>query len=36
MVPQRARTALVIESILTIWLASQADEWQNKILWLPL
>jgi hypothetical protein len=36
MVPQGASSALVIESILTIWIASQADEWRNKILWLPL
>lgn len=35
-VPQDSPTAAVIESILTIWVASEMDEWQNRLGWLPL
>jgi hypothetical protein len=36
MVPQDAPAGRVIESILLIWIASEADEWTNRIVWLPL
>jgi hypothetical protein len=36
MAPQGAPTSTVIESILLIWIASQADEWVDRIVWLPL
>ncbi|MGO9260867.1 MAG: hypothetical protein ACLQU1_31850 [Bryobacteraceae bacterium] len=36
MVPQEARVGRVIESILSIWIASEADEWIDRIVWLPL
>lgn len=36
MVPQGASVGRVIESILLIWLASGADEWVDRIVWLPL
>ena len=35
-VPQGAPVGPVIESILTIWLASDAEEWEDRIAWLPL
>lgn len=35
MVPQAAPVGRVIENILLIWLASQADEWVDRIVWLP-
>jgi hypothetical protein len=34
-VPQRAATAAVIESVLLAWVASDAEEWQDRITWLP-
>jgi Domain of unknown function (DUF5615) len=36
MVPQGTPVAPVIESILLIWIASQAHEWIHRIVWLPL
>jgi hypothetical protein len=36
MVPQNAPAGRVIESILLIWIASEAGEWTNRITWLPL
>jgi hypothetical protein len=36
MAPQGAPTGAVIESILLIWVASEADEWVDRIVWLPL
>jgi len=36
MVPQGAPVGAVIESILLIWIASEADEWIDRIVWLPL
>ena len=35
MVPQDAPTGAVIESILLLWIASEASEWTNRIVWLP-
>jgi hypothetical protein len=36
MVPQHAATGAVIESILLVWIASESDEWRNRLVWLPL
>lgn len=36
MAPQGAPTIAVIESILLIWIVSEADEWVDRIVWLPL
>jgi hypothetical protein len=36
MVPQDAAIGPVIESILLLWIASEAAEWTNRIAWLPL
>ena len=35
-VPQRSAVAEVIESLLLIWTASQAVEWRDLIVYLPL
>ena len=35
-VSQSVATNVVIESILLIWIASESDDWKNKIAWLPL
>jgi hypothetical protein len=35
-VPQGIPTWAVIESILLLWIASEAREWVNRIVWLPL
>jgi hypothetical protein len=35
MVPQETPTGRVIESILLIWIASEASEWMDRIVWLP-
>jgi Domain of unknown function (DUF5615) len=35
-VPQSAPTKDVIESIILLWIASDAGEWLNTIVWLPL
>jgi hypothetical protein len=35
-VPQGVPVGAVIESILLIWIASEADEWTDRIVWLPL
>ena len=34
-VPQQAATGAVIESVLLAWVASDAEEWQDRIAWLP-
>jgi hypothetical protein len=34
-VPQEAATGPVIESILLLWIASEAEEWIDRIAWLP-
>jgi hypothetical protein len=33
--PQEARVADAIESIVLIWIASEAEEWIDRIDWLP-
>jgi hypothetical protein len=35
-VPQGVPTGRVIESILLIWIASEAGEWIDRIAWLPV
>jgi hypothetical protein len=35
-VPQGASISAVIESIIIIWIASEASEWAGRIIWLPL
>jgi hypothetical protein len=35
-VPQGCPVGRVIESILLIWIASEAEEWIDRIVWLPL
>lgn len=35
-VPQDAPIGAVIESIVLPWIASDADEWNDRIVWLPL
>jgi hypothetical protein len=36
MAPQEAGTGPVIESIVLLWIASEAEEWRDRIVWLPL
>jgi len=36
LVPQDARVSAVVESLLLVWLASEASEWENRLVWLPL
>ena len=35
-VPQEAATGLVIESLVLLWVASEAEEWRDRIVWLPI
>jgi hypothetical protein len=35
-VPQGAPVGRVIESILLVWIASEAAEWVDRIVWLPI
>lgn len=34
--PQGAPVGRVIESILLVWIASEADQWVDRIAWLPI
>jgi hypothetical protein len=34
--PQRLPLNVIVEEILTIWMASEPDEWVNRILYLPI
>jgi hypothetical protein len=36
LIPQRLNVGAAIEELLLIWLASEAEEWENRIVWLPL
>lgn len=36
LVPQRLPVGDAIEDLVLIWAASDADEWQNRILRIPL
>jgi hypothetical protein len=35
-VPQSAAVGLVIESIVMVWTATEANEWRDLLVWLPL
>jgi hypothetical protein len=34
-VPQRGAIGEVVECLILVWSASQAEEWRNKIAYLP-
>ena len=34
--PLEAATGLVIESLVLLWVASEAEEWRDRIVWLPI
>lgn len=34
--PQRCSIGEIVESLLLVWTASQAEEWRDKIVYLPL
>jgi hypothetical protein len=36
LVPQSRPTRVIAESLILIWAASQAEEWQDRIVYLPL
>jgi len=36
LVPQRTPPELIVEEIILIWFASEAEEWVNRICYLPL
>jgi hypothetical protein len=35
-VSKQAALAAVIDDLLLIWCASQAEEWQDRLIWIPL
>jgi hypothetical protein len=35
-VPQRSAIGDIIESLLLVWTASQAEEWRNRMVYLPI
>jgi len=35
-VPQRSAIGEIVESLLLVWAASQAEEWHDRIVYLPL
>jgi len=36
LVPQSLDVKTAIDELLLIWLASEASEWVNRLVWLPL
>jgi hypothetical protein len=36
LVPQNLDVATAIDELLLIWLASEASEWEDRLVWLPL
>ena len=36
LIPQDKPLSAVIESLVLVWLASEASEWHNRLVWLPL
>ena len=36
LVPQRLDIGRAIDELLLIWFASDAAEWENRLVWLPL
>jgi predicted nuclease of predicted toxin-antitoxin system len=35
-IPQRMRVKVVAEDLLLMWAASETEEWQNRVVYLPL
>jgi hypothetical protein len=35
LVPQNVDVGAAIEELLLVWLASEAQEWENRLEWLP-
>jgi len=35
-VPQRLDVSTAIDQLLLVWLASEASEWEDRLVWLPL
>jgi hypothetical protein len=35
-VSQETSLGVAIEELLLIWAASQAEEWRNRLVWVPL
>ena len=36
LIPQSLNLATAIDELLIIWLTSDAAEWENRLVWLPL
>jgi hypothetical protein len=36
LVPQSLEIGAAIDELLVIWLASEAQEWEDRLIWLPL
>lgn len=36
LIPQSLDVGTAIDELLLIWLASEASEWENRLVWLPL
>jgi len=36
LVPQSLDVGTAIDELLLIWLASEASDWENQLVWLPL
>lgn len=36
LIPQSLDVGIAIEELLTVWLASEAVDWEDRLVWLPL
>lgn len=36
LIPQHLDTSTAIEELVVVWLASEAEEWEDRLVWLPL
>lgn len=36
LIPQSLDIRTAVDELLLIWLASEAEEWENRLVWLPL
>jgi hypothetical protein len=36
LIPQSVDIRTAVDELLLIWLASEAEEWENRLVWLPL
>ena len=36
LIPQSVPISVAIEELVLIWVVSEAEEWRNRIVWLPL